>query len=333
MSTTTGNITLYNNLTAAQTNPNVAYSNSWVQIDSNAGRPMFSQASHITNFSDLGISLSAASLNIGDINIADPNNGFSANVVNVGTVGNPSGALRVLTQDLDSIHDSFTIGDVNGNLAYVTASALNVFNTNPISSITVNNPITAVSVTNLNTYVNSITSLQVIANTLLNSLTATNQVNNSIRYSIDSFDLFGTNGFEFKDVERPFFALRVTPNTTRRIILAEYALINTDTAHICGYRWYTNPTLSVNPTWTNLTPYIQYAFLPEDNTPSTISGALSSIRHSGLFSSRNADSDSALTDVILTDGASPTVLVLSVQHINAATVAGAFLTVNVNDLG
>ena len=135
MSTTTGNILLYNNLTAAQTNPNVAYSNSWIQIDSNAGRPMFSQASHVTNFSDLGISLSAASLNIGDVHIADPNNGFHANVVNVGTVGNPAGAMRVLTQDLDSIHDSFTIGDKNGNFSYVTASALNVFQTNTVTSL------------------------------------------------------------------------------------------------------------------------------------------------------------------------------------------------------
>ena len=123
MSTTTGNILLYNNLTAAQTNPNVAYSNSWIQIDSNAGRPMFSQASHVTNFSDLGISLSAANLNIGDVHISDPITGFHANVVNVGSIGNPIGALKVLSQDLESKIDDITIGDKNGiNFATIQPS-------------------------------------------------------------------------------------------------------------------------------------------------------------------------------------------------------------------
>jgi hypothetical protein len=326
------NYVLTNNLSAT-VNPSVAYCNSWIPVENNAGRPLYANASYITNLDNLSISLSSSNLDIGSVHVIDKDSGLAATIADVG-IG--VGALRVLSQDLESSIDDITIGDRNGNFAYVTNSALNVFTTNGISAVSVINfptQLTAVSVTNLDTYVNSITSLQVIANTLLNSLTATNQVNNSIRYSIDSFNLFGTNGFEFKNVERPFFALRVTPNTTRRIILDEYALINTDTAHICGYRWYTNPTLSVTPTWTNLTPYIQYAFLPEDNTPSTISGALSSVRHSGLFSSRNADSDSALKDIVLTDGATPTILVLSLQHINAATAAGAFLTVNVTDLG
>jgi hypothetical protein len=138
------NYVLTNNLSAT-VNPNVAYCNSWITVDNNAGRPLFANASYITNLDNLSISLSSGNLDIGSVHITDKDSGLAATIADVG-IG--LGALRVLSQDLESSIDDITIGDRNGNFAYVTLSALNVFNTNPISSITVNNPITAVQVLN-----------------------------------------------------------------------------------------------------------------------------------------------------------------------------------------
>jgi hypothetical protein len=138
------NYVLTNNLSAT-VNPNVAYCNSWIPVENNAGRPLFANASYITNLDNLSITLSSGNLDIGSVHITDKDSGLAATIADVG-IG--LGALRVLSQDLESSIDDITIGDRNGNFAYVTLSALNVFNTNPISSITVNNPITAVQVLN-----------------------------------------------------------------------------------------------------------------------------------------------------------------------------------------
>ena len=138
------NYVLNNNLSAT-VNPNVAYCNSWIPVDNNAGRPLFANASYITNLDALSISLSSGNLDIGSVHVIDIDSGLAVTIADVGA---GVGAMRVLSQDLEPVHDTISIGDVNGKLAYVTASALNVFNTNPISSITVNNPITAVQVLN-----------------------------------------------------------------------------------------------------------------------------------------------------------------------------------------
>jgi hypothetical protein len=138
------NYVLTNNLSAT-VNPNVAYCNSWIPVENNAGRPLFANASYITNLDNLSISLSSGNLDIGSVHIIDVDTELAVTIANV---GNGIGAMRVLSQDLEPVHDTVSLGDVNGNLAYVTASALNVFNTNPISSITVNNPITAVQILN-----------------------------------------------------------------------------------------------------------------------------------------------------------------------------------------
>jgi hypothetical protein len=53
--------TLTSNLTAIE-NGNVAYNNSWIKIDNNLNRPLFAQASYLTNASD--ISISAGNINI-----------------------------------------------------------------------------------------------------------------------------------------------------------------------------------------------------------------------------------------------------------------------------
>jgi hypothetical protein len=109
-----------NNVSAVPVNPNVGYNNSWVKVDNNAGRELFAQASYITNFDGLTVSLTAGNVNIGDVHIADAVTGLHAGVANIG-VG--LGALRVLTQDFDSIHDSVSIGDKKGiNFASIQPS-------------------------------------------------------------------------------------------------------------------------------------------------------------------------------------------------------------------
>jgi hypothetical protein len=126
-----------NQVSSVPVNSNVGYNNSWVKVDNNAQRELYAQASYITNFDGLVVSLTAGNVNVGDVHISDPG-GLHANVVQVAPA---TGALRVLTQDFDSVHDSVSIGDKNGNFAYITNSALNVFQTNSLSATILNSSI------------------------------------------------------------------------------------------------------------------------------------------------------------------------------------------------
>ncbi len=128
------NYTLRNVVSSAP-NPNVGYCNSWIEVQNNAGRPLYAEASYITNLDDINISLSASSVDIGSVHITDIDTGLAASIADVGA---GLGAMRVLSQDLEPYHDTVSIGDTNGKLAYVTNSALNVFNINPISLKDVN---------------------------------------------------------------------------------------------------------------------------------------------------------------------------------------------------
>ncbi|NBO98726.1 MAG: hypothetical protein EBU90_01180 [Proteobacteria bacterium] len=125
----------FRNVVSSAPNPNVGYCNSWIEVQNNAGRPLYAEASYITNLDDINISLSASNVDIGAVHIIDKDTGLAASIADVGT---GLGAMRVLSQDLEPFHDTISIGDTNGNLAYVTSSALNVFNTNPISLKDVN---------------------------------------------------------------------------------------------------------------------------------------------------------------------------------------------------
>jgi hypothetical protein len=120
-----------NQLSAVPVNSNTGYNNSWLKVENNAGRELYAQANYITNFDDLNITLSASDVNIGNVHISDTTTGLNADVVSVG-IG--SGALRVISQDLESTEDDVTIGDRLGNFAaiYQPLSALNVYVTNPI---------------------------------------------------------------------------------------------------------------------------------------------------------------------------------------------------------
>lgn len=123
-----------NQVSARPVNPNVGWNNSWIQVDNNADRPLYAAASYITNFDGLTVALSAGNVDIGSIHIEDPTSGLKVNVADIGT---GLGALRVLSQDLESDLDDISIGDKGGkNFAsiYAPTSSLNVNVTNPVSS-------------------------------------------------------------------------------------------------------------------------------------------------------------------------------------------------------
>ena len=127
------------NVVSSSENPNVSYCNSWLKVENNASRPLFAQASYITNFDDLSISLSANDVNIGSVHITDAATGLAADVV---LVGPGSGALRVINQDLESTQDDITIGDRKGDFASVHSelSALKVFVSNTVTANTSPDP-------------------------------------------------------------------------------------------------------------------------------------------------------------------------------------------------
>jgi hypothetical protein len=112
-------------------NIGMAETYSWIPIQNDQNRQMYARAGYITNLKDLQISLSASNLNIGTVHLQDGQDGSLASVVQAGT----KYALLVQNQDLISTIDSITIGDNKGNLATVTASSLNVYNTNPVTTV------------------------------------------------------------------------------------------------------------------------------------------------------------------------------------------------------
>lgn len=129
-----GNYVFTNQVSAGYANANIPPNYSWIQVDNNAGRPLYAQASYITNLDGLTVALTAGNVNIGDVHIADPITGLHADVANIGA---GQGALRVLTQSFDAVHDTVSLGDVNDNYVKVNAalSALNVYNTNTVTSL------------------------------------------------------------------------------------------------------------------------------------------------------------------------------------------------------
>ena len=170
-----------NQVSAGYGNANIPPNHSWIQVDSNAGRPLYAQASYITNFDGLTVSLSAGNVDIGSVHIEDPTSGLKVNVADIGT---GLGALRVLSQDLESNIDDITIGDKDGkNFASIFAptSSLNVNVTNRISAVSVTNfptQLTAVSVTN------QLTSTSV---TVLNPVSSFSLTNQSTSVNVTNF--------------------------------------------------------------------------------------------------------------------------------------------------
>ena len=133
------NYVFNNQVSAGYANANIPPNYSWIQVDNNAGRPLYAQASYITNLDNLTVALTAGNVNIGDVHIADPVTGLHADVAQIG-IG--LGALRVLSQDLTATADSVSIGDRLGRYAVITNSALNVFQTNPVTAVSIKQTVT-----------------------------------------------------------------------------------------------------------------------------------------------------------------------------------------------
>lgn len=121
---------LVNQLSTTEPNVNLCHNNSWIKVDNNANRTLFAQAAYVTNLDDLKINVQSPNIKIGSVKLEDSSSGMMADIVSVAP---GSGALRVISQDLESTEDDVTIGDRNGNFASVnsTLSALNVYITNP----------------------------------------------------------------------------------------------------------------------------------------------------------------------------------------------------------
>ena len=121
---------LVNQVSCSEANVNLCHNNSWIKVDNNADRALYAQAAYVTNLDDLKINVQSPNIKIGSVKLEDSDSGLMADVVSVGT---GSGALRVISQDLESSEDDVTIGDREGNFASVNSSlsALNVYITNP----------------------------------------------------------------------------------------------------------------------------------------------------------------------------------------------------------
>ena len=335
------NYGLTNNLSALPLHSTSQYDSELIVVDNNAGRPITARASYITNLNDLVISLSADHVAIGDFNIADPDTGLNANVVPVG-VG--QGALRVLTQDLDSVHDSISLGDISGNYVSVTNSALNVFTTNGISAVSVTNfptQLTAVSVTNQLTglnVLNPVTAVQVLnpisAFSLTNQITSISVTNFPTQltavsvpiipptlFQFNNFNINNNRGWTMSNSQIPMLAVRVKPNAGVTAKVLDYEIGNNNNASsTIGYVWYESPTLSGSYSWVDLNSSLQYAIFTDaygSNTPNGISGGTT--RHSGIIIGKNASSEAEIEDIALTGGGSPNVLALAVQRLDSST--------------
>jgi hypothetical protein len=136
------------NILSSTVNPNIAYCNAWIPVENNAGRPLYAEATYITNLDDINISLSASNVDIGSVHITDIDTGLAVTIADVGA---GVGAMRVLSQDLESNIDDISIGDKDGkNFASIFAptSSLNVNVTNSVTAVQVLNPVSAFSLTN-----------------------------------------------------------------------------------------------------------------------------------------------------------------------------------------
>lgn len=130
---------------------------SWVPIENDVNRPLFAQASYVTNLKDITVSLSASDVTIGAVEIKDGNSGIRADVVSLGDGLN---GLCIRTQNVVTVSGSVTMTNpvtavtVTNQITSVNA---NITNASALTSVqaTITNPVTAITVTNQITSVNA----------------------------------------------------------------------------------------------------------------------------------------------------------------------------------
>lgn len=171
-------------------NLGMAETYSWIPIQNDQNRPMYARAGYITNLSDLTITLSTSNLNIGSVKLQDGVDGALASVVQAGT----NYALLVTTQDLESTIDNITVGDINGNFAAVNSSlsALRIYNTNPVTSLSAFITNTQVEITN--DLGNPLTVAGTVSATIINPVTISNQLTGiAVKNVVTNWDVLTAN--------------------------------------------------------------------------------------------------------------------------------------------
>jgi hypothetical protein len=227
---------------------------SWVPVENDANRPLFARAGYITNLNDLSISLSASDINIGSVELADGvNPSIRASIVSLGT--GQGNALKVLTQDLESLVDDITIGDKSGNFAAVnqSLSALRILEVAPVTAVSVTNQLTGLTILNQITSVSVLNTVAISGSvTTTNPITAVNILNTvaisgslSVINSVSSVSI--TNQISAFTVLNPVSSVSITNQLTGITILNPTTAVNvSNTVTISGNVTVTNPTTGVN---------------------------------------------------------------------------------------
>ena len=280
--------TTTNQLSATPVNCNVGFNNSWLEVINNAGRPFYSQGVYVTNFEDLSVNLEAGTVSIGSIEINDPNDHELK--VGVATISPGIGALRVLSQDLEPVHDTISLADINENKVTVNAS---------LSALNVN-----------------IAGGSVTLNEKEGSTFSFNNHNTTLH-----------KGFTLNpDTMTPVMSISMRPGFTDQDLaeILEYELGNNNAASsTIIYEWYegdvgiSGPTL---PSWINLGNKLKYRVYTDwgnGNTGHTFTANGAIMRHSGIIIGKNSSDDEGPCE--LRGGASPNILTLCMKRVDAST--------------
>lgn len=143
-------MTFIHELCAFPINFGTASRYSWIPVDIGVPtRPLFAQASYITNLSDLSVSLSAGQVNIDDVKISGQT-GLLCDVNSYSYIDGVFNALRVITQNLTPQNNTISLADKNQNNVSVFAetSSLLVHQTNPVTAVHITNPVSTVGLSN-----------------------------------------------------------------------------------------------------------------------------------------------------------------------------------------
>lgn len=313
---------LKNVLSSAPNPSNIGLNNSWLRVENNAGRELFAQAGYITNLDDINISLSASNLSIGSIEINDPDNHTLK--ASVASIGPGMGALRVLSQDLEPIHDTVSLADVEGNFVGVNKSL------SAIKVYTTNSPTTAVSITN------PTTAIQGTSPWIIQNKEETGEL-----YSFNNHSLAVHRGWVLDDVMRPVVSIRLNPSTTTSntlLKIEEYEIGSNNAAQsTLIYEWYEGD-LSFSgatvPSWTDFGTHSQYRIYQDQNnnnvgnTFTVPSGTV--LRHSGIIVGKNTTDDSI--EKCITGGVLGKMYTLCIKRVDSATELDVWFALTCKEL-
>ena len=293
--------TTVNELSAVPVNCNVGFNNSWLKVGNNANRHFFAQGVYVTNLEDLSISLESGALSIGSIEINDPDNHELK--AGVASIGAGIGALRVLSQDLEPVHDAVSLADINEN------------------RVTVNSALSA-----LNVYAAG-------GSVILSE-------KEGDFYSFNNHSLSLHRGFTLNsDVMTPVLSIQMRSGLSQSDLaeIVEYEIGNNNASNsTIIYEWYegdvsiSGPAL---PSWTNAGTKFKYRFYTDwfnNQTGHTFSPNSAIMRHSGIIIGKNASGDEGPAEMF--GGASPNMLTLCMKRVDSSTKLDVWLAFTVKEI-